>query len=167
MNEFVNLIEYLFNIDQQLRKNTVWKVETILEFNKITTHLLSEAVSIYGIPTTDNVSQQTADNFVLLLTHCTNTQFIRYVIESKEFKNSAYRHDNVAIALDNLLIKEGKKQIFGSALKIVENEDGTVTSVPMPIEDEKNVDKRRRDFGLIPLEEHVKKSAEMLKKIKR
>lgn len=167
MKEFSTLIEYLFKIDQQLRKDVVWKVETVLEFNKTTTHLLSEAVSIYGIPTTDNVSQQTADKFVLLLSHCTDTEFIKKVIKSDEFKYSSYRRDNVAIALDNLLIKEGKKQFFGSALKIVENPDGATSSIPMPIEDEENVDKRRKDFGLIALGEYIKKSSEMLKKIKR
>ncbi len=167
MNEFSNLIDSLFKIDQQLRKNVVWKVDTILEFNKTTTRLLSEAVSIYGIPTTDNVSQQTADNFVLLLSHCPDVEFIKKVIESDEFKKSSYRRDNVAIALDNLLIKEGKKQVFGSALKIVENSDGTTSSIPMPIEDEENVDKRRKEFGLISLDEHIKRSSELLKKIKR
>lgn len=57
----------------------------------------------------------------------------------------------VAYLTDRVLLAEGKKQVYGTQF---------ITSggklVPRPIEDEKDVDKRRAAAGLSPLAEYVK-----------
>jgi hypothetical protein len=63
----------------------------------------------------------------------------------------------VAFLTDRVLVNEGKKQRYGTMLR---REDGKL--VPKPIEDEANVDKRRGELGLPPLEEYLRKTSESL-----
>jgi len=168
MNEFKQLIENIFNLDQQLRKQNVWSVESIKAFNETTSLLLKEAVKIQGIPTPTDVGQETADRFVVLLSHCTDLNFVQSVLETDVFTNANFNKENIAIVTDNLLVKGGKKQRFGTVLKAVEKENGEIESIPMPIEDEKNVYKRRKEYGIkTTLEDYIKVSNELFKKIKR
>lgn len=58
----------------------------------------------------------------------------------------------VALMTDRLLIlKEKKKQLYGTQLT---TKDGKL--VPQPIEDEANVDRRRKELGLPPLADYLK-----------
>ena len=52
----------------------------------------------------------------------------------------------VATTIDRVLVGEGKRQLYGTQF------DGHME--PLPIEDEKNVDKRRAEVGLPPLAEY-------------
>jgi hypothetical protein len=54
---------------------------------------------------------------------------------------------NIAYLTDRVLVNEGREQIYGTQLA------GDVT--PPPIEDEANVDVRRKEAGLPPLAEYV------------
>jgi hypothetical protein len=58
----------------------------------------------------------------------------------------------VALMTDRLLVlKEKKKQLYGTQLMA---QDGKL--VPQPIEDEGNVDRRRKELGLPPLADYLK-----------
>lgn len=58
----------------------------------------------------------------------------------------------VALMTDRLLVlKEKKRQLYGTQLML---QDGKL--VPQPIEDEANVDRRRKDLGLPPLADYLK-----------
>lgn len=143
-------------------------MKDIRDFNEVTTSLLKEAVSKFGLPTPSIIGQETADQFSLLLSHCTDLNFVETILNNTQFRNANFNKEHIAIAYDNLLVKSGKKQCFGFVLKIVENPDGTSKSVPIPLEDEDNVDKRRKEFGLkTTLAEYIKNSEELLKKIKK
>jgi hypothetical protein len=63
---------------------------------------------------------------------------------------------HVAQLTDRILVKEKKKQIYGTEL------NGKF--VPEPIEDEANVDKRRAEVGLMPLAEYLKITREFYEK---
>jgi hypothetical protein len=56
-----------------------------------------------------------------------------------------------AYFIDKLLIHDGKKQMYGTQYK--KDEQGTVTF--LPIEDENDVDERRRGMGLCSLRQYV------------
>lgn len=168
MLELKELISNTFNLDQQLRRQTVWSVKTILDFNEATTKLLIEAVKNFGIPTPEVVGQETADKFVILLSHCTDIKFISSVIQNPTFVKAPFNREDVAIAYDNLLVKSGKKQCYGSVLKFKEMKDGTLKSFPLPTVDIKNVDKRRKEFGIkTTLKEYIENASKVLIKIKR
>jgi hypothetical protein len=66
----------------------------------------------------------------------------------------------LAVLTDNLRIAEGKKQLYGTDLVWRGDE-----CVPSPIEDEANVDKRRKDIGLNSLAEHMEISRKIHQKI--
>jgi hypothetical protein len=67
---------------------------------------------------------------------------------------------DVAMLTDRVLVAEGKKQVYGTQGKFLE--DGTV--VLAPIEDEAHVDERRKAVGLGPVAEYLRGLQEMYKK---
>lgn len=167
-HELKELILNTFNLDQQLRGQKVWSVQAILDFNKAVTKLLIEAVKKFGIPTPETVGQETADKFVVLLSHCTDLKFIAGIIKHPDFVKASFNREDVAIAYDNLLVKSGKKQCYGSVLKFKELKNGTLESFPLPIADRKNVEKRRKEFGVkTTLKQYIENASRVLTKIKR
>lgn len=166
--ESENLINNIFNIDQELRKNSSWSIKTSKRFDTITTYLLKEYVKIYGIPLPQDVGQKVADEFVVLLSHCNDLNFVESVLQKEEFIKASFNKENIAIAYDNLLVKRGKKQCYGSVLNIVENNDGSFRSVPLEIESPEDVDARRKAFGIrTTLDEYIKNAHRILEKIRR
>ena len=65
-------------------------------------------------------------------------------------KGEVRMHD-IAYLTDRVLVNEGKKQIYGTQFTF---ENGR--PVPQPIEDEADVDKRRKEAGLPPLAEAMR-----------
>ena len=57
----------------------------------------------------------------------------------------------VAYLTDRVLLAEGKKQIYGTQFT---QQDGKWA--PRPLEDEKNVEQRRAEAGLPPLDEYIR-----------
>ncbi len=74
------------------------------------------------------------------------------------------RHDaapeDVALLTDRVLLAQGKPQLYGSQFK--NNDDGSMSL--KPVEDEANLDERRRRMGLVPLAEYKKLLSEMYHK---
>lgn len=68
---------------------------------------------------------------------------------------------------DKLLVMNNKKQRFGTILANKFDENNEPVSVPKPIEDVGNVDHRRAEYGLEPLEDYIKTSVEKFKKFSR
>lgn len=59
---------------------------------------------------------------------------------------------DAAMLQDRILMRQGKKQIYGSQIVF----DQTGAPVFYPIEDEENVNSRRADVGMMPIEEYAK-----------
>lgn len=166
--EVEKIINNIFNIDQELRKNTSWSINASKRFDVVTSYILKEYVKIYGIPLPQDVGQKLADEFVVLLSHCNDLNFVESVLQKEEFIKASFNKENIAIAYDNLLIKKGKKQCYGSVLNIVENDDGSVRSVPLEIESPEDVDERRKAFGIrTTLDEYIENAHRILEKIRR
>jgi hypothetical protein len=74
-----------------------------------------------------------------------------------QIEKSAYNGDiplsDVAYLTDKILTKEGKKQLYGTQLKYSHE---TKSYKLKPIEDEKNMNERRRQVGLGPVEDYAK-----------
>ena len=60
----------------------------------------------------------------------------------------------VAMTIDHILVAEGKPQLYGSAFKQVNGK-----FVPEPIQDEANLDARRKEVGLPPFAEYAARIA--------
>ena len=67
--------------------------------------------------------------------------------------NGDIRKSSIAYLTDKILTKEGKKQLYGTQLKYSYE---TKSYDFKPIDDEKNVNKRRSEIGLGPLEDYAK-----------
>ncbi len=59
----------------------------------------------------------------------------------------------LALLEDRVALKEGKKQLYGTQIR---QDDKRGEYYIAPLEDPDNVDKRRKEMGLIPLAEYVK-----------
>ncbi|MCD6012458.1 MAG: hypothetical protein K0Q79_2320 [Flavipsychrobacter sp.] len=70
----------------------------------------------------------------------------------KSVDDSESRPVDLAYLQDRVLMRKGKKQLYGSQVVF----DKTGAQVLHPIEDEKNVNVRRAGVGLEPLEEYAK-----------
>jgi hypothetical protein len=66
--------------------------------------------------------------------------------------------EQLAYLTDRVRVSEKKKQLYGTQLRFV---DGDYQ--PLPIEDEGNVDKRRKELGLSPLADYLKFSEQARK----
>ena len=72
------------------------------------------------------------------------------------FKNAVDNKEakpvNYAAISDKIAIAENRKQSFGTQIRV---NDKTKKNEVCPIEDEKNVDKRRKELGLEPLVDYL------------
>jgi hypothetical protein len=119
---------------------------------------LKEIVAKHGWPGRSLVGRDGAHAVWLVVQHSVaDLAFMRRCLASmKAAPKGEVEPKHVAYLTDRILVKEGKKQIYGTEL------NGKF--VPEPIEDEANVDKRRADVGLMPLAEYLKFTREHYEK---
>jgi len=80
------------------------------------------------------------------------TQLKYFPLLEKSVAEGESRPSNLALMQDRILVRQEKKQIYGS--QVVLNKTGGKEFYP--IEDEKNVNIRREKMGMQPLEEYAK-----------
>jgi hypothetical protein len=117
---------------------------------------LKEIVEKRGWPGKMLVGSDGAHAAWLLVQHC-DLMYQKKCLPLLEAAAKAKEADfaDLAYLTDRVRIGEGKKQLYGTQLREV---DGKF--IPEPLEDEGNVDKRRKEVGLPPLAESLKIAAE-------
>ena len=80
------------------------------------------------------------------------TQLKYFPLLEASVKKGESKLSHLALMKDRILMRQGKNQIYGS--QVVFNKAGE--QVFYPIEDEKNVNKRRAEMGMTTLEEYAK-----------
>ncbi len=115
---------------------------------------LEEIFNTYGWTNKHLVGLDGADNASIIILHAPLIfqkkyfEMIKMAVDSGDIKKSS-----LAYLTDKILTKEGKMQLYGTQI---------IYSLPnkiyefKPIEDEQNVNVRRKDFGLGPIEEYAK-----------
>jgi hypothetical protein len=129
-------------------------VEKVVEIDRINTARMRKIVQAYGWPGKSLVGQDGASAAWLLIQHADrNHEFQKQCLEL--IKEAAGKGEvsmqNVAYLTDRVLVGEGKRQVYGTQFEVKNGE-----LVAVPIEDEANVDKRRKEVGLSFLEEYIK-----------
>jgi hypothetical protein len=119
---------------------------------------LKEIVDEHGWPGRSLVGKDGAHAAWLVVQHAVaDLDFMR---RCRDLMKAAPQGDvepmQVAHMTDRVLVKEKKKQTYGTELN--------VKFEPEPIEDEANVDKRREEVGLMPLAEYLKVTREAYEK---
>lgn len=101
---------------------------------------------IGGWPQISIFGNEVADALWVLVQHAPDTVFQRRMLrEMKKLPSGEVSSNNVARTIDRIRIREGKKQLYGTSFTI----DSECRSIRVdPIEDEENIDNRRREMGL-------------------
>lgn len=139
----------------------------IIAIDKKNTKRAKEIIEKYGWPGFNLVGKKAAHMFWLVVQHADlnpgfqkqSLKFLKQAIKNKQ----AFPSDG-ALLTDRVLVREGKKQIYGT--QFYRNEE--MNLVPRPIEDIKNLDKRRKSVGLGSFKQEwkiMKKRAEETKKM--
>ena len=113
---------------------------------------LLELLDRYGWPTATEVTEYAAAGAALVINHSTYEIRSKYFPMLEEaFKKGEAQPLRYAKMRDRLLVEEGKKQRYGTQIKL-EN----MIREPQPIADPEYVDKRRAEIGLGPLSPYLK-----------
>ena len=114
---------------------------------------LKGVVASKGWPTKSMVGPDGALGAFLIAQHASDLEFMNACLGHirEAYKAGEAEGQWVALMTDRLLIlREKKQQLYGTQLTA---KDGKL--VPQPIEDEANVDARRKDLGLPPLAQYL------------
>jgi hypothetical protein len=117
--------------------------------NQLNQAELEEIIRTKGWPLISTTGNQGSSTAFLIIQHADLEKQKKYIgtITDLAQKGEA-RWPDVALMTDRILIREGKKQLYGSQVN-------PSTHSVLPIEDEINVDKRRAEKGLGPLAEYL------------
>ncbi len=144
--------------DQKLRhlavKNNDWK--SVKKFDHLHSESLKKIISRYGWPTINMVGKKTSKNAWLIVQHADHDRSFQkhcLVIMKRELSKNplSISKVNIAYLTDRILISSGKKQLFGTQFK----RDSAGIMTLRPITNKKEVNKRRKEYGMETLEEYV------------
>ena len=121
--------------------------------------IVTDILDRYGYLGKDEIGVFESQALFLVLQHADLPMQEKYLpmIRKAVLDKKTYP-SNLALMEDRVALRQGKKQIYGSQLWI-NNETGK--KYVRPIEDPENVNKRRQEVGLEPMEEYLKNSFQM------
>lgn len=111
-------------------------------------------ITTYGWPGKNFVGIEGNRTVFLVIQHADLTKQVKYfpLIRKSVEDGESFRAD-LALLQDRILMRQGKKQIYGSQVVF---DKKTGAQVFYPIEDERNVNIRRKKAGLQPMEEYAR-----------
>jgi hypothetical protein len=117
---------------------------------------LDEIIKEYGWPKRSVFGEEASGVAFLIVQHAELDYQKKYLPLIKEAAASKEaRQSDPALLEDRILTREGKKQIYGTQLRLNQT---TQRMELYPIEDEANVDTRRAAVGLEPLAQYLKRA---------
>jgi hypothetical protein len=126
---------------------------------------MKEIIAKHGWPGKSLVGEDGAEAAWLLVQHADKDREFQkncLTLLERAVKAREASAGELAYLTDRVRIGENEKQVYGTQFRLV---DGKWQ--PYPIEDEKNVDQRRKEMGLSPLAEYRKKVEEAYKPQKK
>jgi hypothetical protein len=137
--------------DSSVEMREAWKKQRPIDEANIAR--LVKIIETHGWPGRALAGEKGASAAFLVLQHADLAYQKKYLpLVRKAAAAGDLRTQSLALLEDRILVREGKKQIYGSQL--MTNSGGKLEF--NPIEDEPNVDKRRASVGLVPLAEYAK-----------
>ena len=116
---------------------------------------LEEIIKQHGWPGKSLVGKEASEAAFLILQHSNLTWQEKYLpLLKKAAREGDARLADVAMLEDRILVRSGKKQVYGTQVRSGPDTGGKL--VLAPIEDEQHVDKRRASVGLMPLQEYLR-----------
>ncbi len=152
--QLIEEINAMCSIDQDMRERNLesgdeyWDEDVDVR----NTRRIKEIVQSIGWPTISKVGAETASNAWLLVQHADHdVEFQGRCLELMKAApdGDVDKHD-IAYLEDRIRINQGRGQLYGTQFK---QERGQ--HIPLPIEDEQNVDIRRAEMGMGLLSEQI------------
>ncbi len=146
-------LAWIYDRDQKTRtkNDSVQFMQLIDSFNLIQVEAI---IAQYGWPGKDFVGNKGNMAVFLVIQHSNLITQEKYLpMLMKSVADSQSRACDLALMQDRVLMWQGKKQLYGS--QIVRNKTTGAWEL-YPIEDEKNVNARRKSMGLEPIEDYAK-----------
>ncbi|MCL1035670.1 hypothetical protein L2750_00660 [Shewanella submarina] len=134
-------------------------LDKLSEIDKLNTAKLKLIIKEHSWLTKDLVGVEGIGAAFLIIQHSPDIAFKAEMLpclERSYLNDEGITGQEVALLTDRVLIAQGKKQIYGTQVDLI---DGKV--VFKPIKDEANVDKRRADMKMPPLDFYLKLMEEM------
>jgi hypothetical protein len=128
-----------------------WK--KVSETDSINTAVVSNIIDTYGWLSAKETSEKANSSLFLVIQHAdieTREKYLPVLKEAVEQGRAKAR--DYAYLLDRTLMDKGKFQVYGSQLTGAKKGELSF----YPIRDEKNVNERRKEMGLQPIEEYAK-----------
>ena len=117
--------------------------------------ILSCILDSVGWP--DNLSEKANTGIFLVIDHATKEYSEKYLeLVESQADNGLIPKDLYATLYDRILMKNGKKQVYGTQSVMLPDEDGNSVSYIWPVEDADNIDEIRLSVGLNTLEEYMR-----------
>ena len=138
----------------------------IIAIDKKNTRRAKEIIKKYGWPGFDLVGEKAGHMFWLIVQHADlNPEFQKQSLKllMQAVKNKQALPSDGALLTDRVLVREGKKQIYGTQF----HRDKNLNLVPRPIKDIKNLDKLRKSVELGPFKEYQKKMEKIGEKTRK
>ena len=173
--QFKNIIDSLYKIDQQVQQDAknayqrsgsmdTFQVYEKIELQTFARHsqFIKPLLKKYGYPTYEKVGKESSGNFFSLVQHSeADVKFqekmlplIKLQVDKKQFKGSNYAH-----LYDRVQINNRRQQLYGTQVTY----DTNGNAITKSLSDEKNVNKRRKEFNIKPIEEYLKQMTDMHK----
>ncbi|WP_296620904.1 DUF6624 domain-containing protein [Marivirga sp.] len=120
-----------------------------------------EILNKYGYPGYDLVGEKGSFSFWLIVQHCDfDPEFQKKVLLElkKQVDNGNANSRNFGLLTDRVRLNTGKKQVYGTQVTYISSQ---CRAIPKPLKDSANVNKRRAEVGLEPIEEYLNLMSEM------
>ena len=125
------------------------------KMDRLNQERLEVIIQEFGWPGKKLVGADASEAAFMIVQHSDLPYQEKYLSLLKEAaKVGDLRASNVALLEDRVLMRQGKKQIYGTQLFSNDSTGGKL--VLAPIEEEERVDERRKQVGLPPLREYLK-----------
>lgn len=167
-------LEIILRDDQALRqglngaateaeREETWR--RIEELDSINLIKVENIFARHGYPGKSKVGKQLASAAFLVIQHADLAHQEKYFpLLEQAAQAGELEKSSLALLIDRIRMRKGEKQLYGSQ---VTDRDGDGKYDFHPIEDEANVDKRRAEIGLGPLEEYARLFGIEYKPVKR
>lgn len=141
------------NLSEEVRAKFEDLTKRFRETDKRNREFLKQVLVKHGWPGKSLVGIAAAQAAFLFAQHSDeDTEFQKQCLEKmKAMPEGEVSKQHLAMLTDRVLVHEGKKQLYGTQLTMV---DGKFQ--PSPIEDEENVDARRKEMGLPSLADYIR-----------
>ncbi|MBI3572395.1 hypothetical protein HY091_02605 [Candidatus Kaiserbacteria bacterium] len=145
-------IDAMAAADQEMRQKAIKENSWDATIDARNTARMKEIIGKIGWPTAAKVGRDSSSNAWLLVQHADrDVQFQEQcLVLMKQEPMSEVDPRNIAMLEDRVRVNSNQSQLYGTQYRAVNGEHK-----PLPIEDETNVDKRRKQMGLDTLEENI------------